>query len=89
MPTSVLFVMPIVCTPWSDVCVELLHCMFCQEVEEKIEKPIVDYLDGAPLDDLDGLPLKDIEYIERKVIEDLDGAPLSDDLDGMPCKYKH
>ncbi|XP_071085782.1 U2 snRNP-associated SURP motif-containing protein-like [Haliotis cracherodii] len=56
------------------------------EVEEKIEKPIVDYLDGAPLDDLDGLPLKDIEYIERKVIEDLDGAPLSDDLDGMPLE---
>lgn len=43
-------------------------------------------LDGMPLgsDDIDGLPLDGIPLQEDK--EDIDGVPLSDDLDGQPLE---
>lgn len=37
-------------------------------------------MDGVPSDDIDGIPLS-----TERGDDDLDGMPLDDDVDGLPC----
>lgn len=55
--------------------------------------PIVEYVDGALLEDVDGVPIDagpiDGAPIDGAPLDDLDGVPIKpmeEDIDGIPCE---
>lgn len=69
-------------------------CCLCFQAEpaEDIDgAPIVDYVDGTPIEDVDGVPIDsgplDGAPIDGAPLDDLDGVPIKpmeEDIDGIP-----
>lgn len=58
---------------------------------EEIKEEIKEELDGIPLElegkVLDELVVPKSDYLDGKPLDDLDGDPLDEDVDGIPCMF--